>query len=132
MELKQLEWNSLLKNVKTANFDVCAMAWGGGSVDNDPKQIWHTSSIAEGGSNYVGYSNPEADRLMDQIREELDKKKRIVLMRKIYRMIAEDAPYTFLFNPRYYLYVTTDKIMKVKPTNKFAVGREYWYAKQAD
>lgn len=127
MNLQLLEWNALLKNMDERKFDAVAMAWGGGSVDLDPKQIWHTDSSKEGGSNRIGYSNPEVDKLIDQGAGELDKKKRVQIYRKVYAMIAEDAPYAFLFNDKFVLYAVNKQIGLPKDTFKFTVGSDYWW-----
>lgn len=127
MNLQLLEWNALLKNLDERKFDAVAMGWGGGSVDLDPKQIWHTDSAKAGGSNRIGYSNKEVDKLIEEGAAELDKKKRIQIYRKVYAMIAEDAPYAFLFNDKFILYAVNKGIGLPKDTYKFAVGSDYWW-----
>jgi peptide/nickel transport system substrate-binding protein/microcin C transport system substrate-binding protein len=127
MEIKTLEWNAFIKLLDEGNFDAVALAWSGAAVDHDPKQIWHSSSATKGGSNFVGYSNPKVDKMIDEAREEMDKKKRIQLMREIYKMIAEDAPYAFLFNEQYALYGHTSRMKMPKPTFNYTVGTSYWW-----
>lgn len=127
MNLQLLEWNALLKNMDERKFDAIAMGWGGGSVDLDPKQIWHSDSAKAGGSNRIGYSNPEVDKLIDQGAGELDQKKRVQIYRKVYALIAEDAPYAFMFNDKFILYGVNSKIGLPKDTFKFAVGTDYWW-----
>lgn len=127
MKLQQLEWNAMLKNVDESNFDGIAMAWGAGSIDYDPKQIWHSESAVKGGSNFIGYKNPEVDKMIDEARVELDKKKRIQILRKVYRKIAEDYPYAFMFNGKYVLYARSAKIGVPKETMKYGVGTQYWW-----
>ena len=128
MKLQMLEWNAIMKNIDESNFDAAALGWGAGSIDVDPKQIWHSSSAVKGGSNHIGYKNPEVDKLIDEARLELDKKKRIPLMRAIYKKIAEDVPYAFLFNGKYVLYAHSTKVAMPKPTLKYGVGTQYWWA----
>ena len=130
MKLQLLDWNALLKNTEKKDFDAMAMGWGGGSVDYDPKQIWHTESAGPGGSNFISYSNPEVDKMIDEARQEMDKKKRIPLLRKIYAKIAADVPYAFMFNDKYVMYAHSNKIETPKPTLKYNVGMGYWWAKQ--
>lgn len=132
MNLQLLDWNALLKNMDESKFDAVALGWGGGAVDNDPKQIWHSSSIGKGGSNFISYSNKEVDKLIDKAREELDKQKRIPLYREIYRKIADDAPYAFMFNDKYILYAVNKRIQQPKDTFKFAIGTEYFAMKAAE
>jgi peptide/nickel transport system substrate-binding protein/microcin C transport system substrate-binding protein len=82
LELKYLEWNSFVRNIDDKKMQLFAMGWGGGDVESDPKQIFHSSSANKGGSNYGSYSNPEVDKLIDQGRAELDPAKRTVIFKK--------------------------------------------------
>ncbi len=127
MKLQLLDWNAMLKNIDDSNFDSIAMSWGAGGVDPDPKQIWHSSSAVKGGSNFIGYKNPEADKLIDSARFEQDKKKRIKILREFYRKVAEDVPYAFLFCDRDTLYARNAKIGAVKDTLNYEVGEQYWW-----
>lgn len=127
MDLKYLEWNSFLKLVDEGNFDAVTMAWGGGSVDPDPKQIWHSSSAVAGGSNFIAYKNAEVDKLIDAARIEPDKAKRVAALKKVYAKIAEDAPYAFLFNDKYAFYANSSRMGKPAETFKFDIGRDYWW-----
>ena len=137
MQLQLLEWTALLKNMDDRNFDAIWAGWGAGDVEIDPKQVWHSSSDVKGGSNRVGYSNPEVDRLIDEARLETDKKKRIPLLRKVYRLIAEDVPYAFLFVDRYIMYAHTARVKMQRPTmhfgtpRDFGLGYDYWWSADA-
>jgi peptide/nickel transport system substrate-binding protein/microcin C transport system substrate-binding protein len=114
--------------IEEGNFDGAALAWGPSDIDLDPKQVWHSANAIPGGSNFINYKNPDVDKLIDQARLELDRKKRIELLRKVYELIANDAPYAFLFNEKYASYATTAKIQKPRDTFRFAIGRDYWWA----
>lgn len=127
MEIKYLEWNSFVKLLDDGNFDAVALAWGGGDVDEDPKQIWHSSSAVPGGSNFIAYKNPETDKLIDQARQEYDLNKRKKLLQKFDEIVAADAPYAFLFNDKFSMYATTAKIKKPADTFKYEIGRDYWW-----
>ncbi len=127
MNIKLLEWNTFITKLDESQFDAVVLAWSGGSVDLDPKQIWHSASAVKGGSNFIGYKNPEVDRLIDQARGEMDKQKRIPLLREVYRKIAEDAPYTFMFNRKHTLYAHTKRIQKVQETYNYTVGYNFWW-----
>ncbi len=127
MELKYLEWNSFLKLVDEGNFDAVTMAWGGGSVDPDPKQIWHSSGAIPGGSNFIAYKNPAVDKLIDEARVEPNKAKRTKLLKDVYKMIADDAPYAFLFNDKYSFYANSSRMGIPAETFKYEVGTDYWW-----
>lgn len=128
MELKYLEWGSFIKLVTEQKFDAITMAWGG-TPEWDPKQIWHSQSATGGGSNFIGYKNPAVDKLIDEARVERDKTKRVAKLQKVYELIADDAPYAFLFNNRYELYFISARIGRPADTLPFDNGHHYWWAK---
>ncbi|MBC7420817.1 MAG: peptide ABC transporter substrate-binding protein [Bdellovibrio sp.] len=128
IELKLLEWNSFVKSIDDRNFDMMAMGWGGGDVEDDPKQIWHSTSAGKGGSNYISYNNPEVDKLIDQARSELDKPKRTALFKKVYGAIADDVPYIFMFNKKFEFYGNSAKMKKPAETFKYNFGYRSWWA----
>jgi len=128
LDLKYLEWSSFLKLLDEGNFDTVTLSWGGGSIEWDPKQIWHSASAVEGGSNFIAYKNPEVDKLIDQGREELDKKKRIGYFKQVYEKIAADVPYIFLFNTKYDFYVFSNKVQRPAETFKYEIGVKTWWS----
>jgi peptide/nickel transport system substrate-binding protein len=77
------------------NFDAVTLAWSMG-VESDPYQIW-SSTQAESGSNFVGFKNEQADKLIEQARTEFDREKRKELYRQFSEIVHEEQPYTFLF-----------------------------------
>lgn len=128
IELKLLEWNTFIKNVDERQMQLWAMGWGGGDVEGDPKQIWHSASASKGGSNYGTYSNPEVDKLIDEGRQELDSKKRTAIFKKAYGLIADDVPYVFLFNRKYEYYGMSNKVKSPGDTFKYDFGFRTWWA----
>ncbi|MFN7454464.1 MAG: ABC transporter substrate-binding protein [Pseudobdellovibrionaceae bacterium] len=128
MEVKYLEWNSFLKMLDDGKFEAVALAWTTG-VDWDPKQIWHSSSATAGGSNFIGYKNSAVDKLIEQARIEMDRKKRIPMLRKVYEAIANDAPYVFMFNEKFSFYAHNIRVDKPVDTFKYGIGTDYWWVK---
>lgn len=131
MDINMVEWNTFVKLLEEKNFDAVALAWGGGTVDNDPKQIWHSKNAMKGGSNFISYNNPEVDKLIDKARLEPSREKRIPLMQEIYRKIAADVPYIFLFNTKYVLYGVNKEISRPKDVFRYVTGFEQWSFKNA-
>ena len=132
LNLKFLDWTSFLKLKEDKNFDAVVSSWRGGGIDLDPKQIWHSSSSQKGGSNFISYSNPEVDALIDLGRSKLDKKERIQYFQKVYRLIAEDVPYIFLFNARQKFYGVNQRIETYRPSWNYELGLFYWTFKQPE
>ena len=125
VKLKLIEWNTFIKHLDERNFEAVMLGWGGGSVQWDPKQVWHSDSRT-GSSNFINYSNPEVDRLIDLARITMDRDERIPILRKVYRLIAEDVPYIFLFNRKFDLYAYQGNLQRPKPTFNFTIGTSYW------
>jgi peptide/nickel transport system substrate-binding protein/microcin C transport system substrate-binding protein len=95
VEIRALEWNAYLSDLDKRNFQAFIMAWSATPYPN-PRQIWHSESEKNGGSNIIGYSNPAIDQLIDQANLEFDLKKRAETLKKINRILYEDQPYAFL------------------------------------
>ena len=125
LKLQNLDWASLLRMLDDRSFFAVRLGWSGG-IDFDPRQIWHSKSAREKGSNYINYSNPEVDALIDKGRGQLDRQKRIKTFRKIYRIIAEDVPYIFMFNERKHFYGINRRIKTPAPALNYGIGMEYW------
>ena len=127
MSLRFMDWSAFLKLLREKKFEAVNIGWSGGSVELDPKQIWHSESAREGGSNFIQYSNPEVDRLIDKGREEINRNKRIEIFQKVYRLIAEDYPYLFLFNYPAQFYTHSKKVKMEKDTYLYELGTRYWW-----
>jgi peptide/nickel transport system substrate-binding protein len=70
------------------------------ATDPDPFTIWHSSNVASptrAGNNFVGYSNPQVDRLIEQGRNGPDcsMAARQRLYQEMNKILNEDAPYMF-------------------------------------
>jgi peptide/nickel transport system substrate-binding protein len=61
--------------------------------------VWH-SSQQEGGSNFVGFANEEADRIIEEARREFDPERRRRLYHRLHEILHEEQPYIFLFTTR--------------------------------
>lgn len=93
------EWSIYIENQKKHDFEMFYGAWIGSPTPDDPKQIWHTESI-NGGSNYVYFGNAESDKLIEDIRSELNDEKRNDLYRKFQVIVHDDVPYIFIWSPK--------------------------------
>ncbi|MFP4144063.1 MAG: peptide-binding protein [Phycisphaeraceae bacterium] len=96
MSLGKTEWNTMKQRLDERSFDAITLGWTG-SIEGDPKQIFHSDSIAGGGSNHVSYRSEELDRLIDEARQTLDKDERMAMWHEAHQILHEDQPYTFLF-----------------------------------
>jgi len=99
MQERRLEFTVLVQNLKGRKFDACTLAWSM-PLESDQFQLWHSTSIANGGSNAVGYRNPEADKLLETGRMEFDAEKRKQIYWKWQEIVHDEQPYTFLLIPK--------------------------------
>jgi len=115
------EWSVVIGRLTDRDFDAMVIGWGG-DVLEDFYQIFHSSQIANRGSNYVGFRNAEADALMEQTRHSLNKDERIKLSHRLHRILHEEQPYTFLYaRPTLRL---VDR--RFKNTKIHKLGPKYW------
>lgn len=96
-----LEWAVFLDQLDKHKFDAYIGGWAMGVTEGDMYQIWHSGSIAAGGSNYVGFRNDRVDQLIDMIRGEFDYEKRKAMYQEIQSIIHKEQPYNFLVAERY-------------------------------
>lgn len=94
--IRTLEWASLLTNfIKPGDFDAVVMGWGLG-LDPDQYTIWHSSQQKPGQFNFIGYSNPQVDRLLEQGRLEFDPEKRMHIYHDFAKVLYDDSPLVYL------------------------------------
>lgn len=93
--------------------------------------FWYSSQKKDPGLNLSLYDNKEIDKLLDDIRQTVDPKKRVLKLNNLQALILDDAPAIFLYNP-YYLYPTSSQIKGIDiknivlPSKRFSQV-ENWY-----
>jgi len=96
MNIRKIEWAVFVQRLNERKFDAVTLGWSMG-VESDPYQIWHSSQKSGGGSNFVGFENAEADKIIEDARKEFNNDKRAKLYKKFANIIHNEQPYTFLF-----------------------------------
>lgn len=100
VQIDVLEWAVFInERVDKDDFDALVLGWTT-PIEPDPYQVWHSSQTGHYQLNFVGYRNPEADDLIIRIRQEYDHDRKVALCHRLHRVIANDQPYTFLYQPR--------------------------------
>lgn len=95
VEPRIIEWNTFITQyLETGNFDAYVGGFTTG-LDADHRAFYY-SDPAVGILNRGGYSNPSADKVMDEIVITTDMKKQKELMFKLQEIVAEDQPMTFI------------------------------------
>ena len=101
---KPSEWSVMIDLLDSRNFDAITLGWSSG-VETDIYQMFHGSQIDGGGDNFVQFSNPELDTLIDQARAEVDEQARMPLWHKAERILHEEQPYTFLMRRKSLMFI---------------------------
>lgn len=99
VKIRVIEFASLISNfIDKRDFDAIIMGW---TISQDPDlfDVWHSSKTGPKELNFIGYSNPEVDRLIEEGRRTFDQEKRRRCYWRIQEILAEDQPYTFLYVP---------------------------------
>ncbi len=95
LQIEKVETSSLSARVAKRDFDVVSRLWTEFDREQDLFPMFHSSQI-DGGSNWIGYSNPEVDRLIEQVRVEFDEQKRHQLEQALHARLYADQPYLFM------------------------------------
>lgn len=87
------EW---LERQSGGEFDTFMWAW---VVLIDPDQYYYLQHHSEGQFNFTGYANEEFDELVEQARQTGNTERRKELYEQANRILVDDAPYVYLYNP---------------------------------
>jgi peptide/nickel transport system substrate-binding protein len=106
------------------------------ATDPDMFSIWHSSNIAraaQAGNNFVGYNNPELDKLIEQGRgPDCSQATRKSVYSQANKILNEDQPYNFGFSQNRIL--ATDKRIRGIEPGSFSPDAtwnvEKWWIKQ--
>jgi peptide/nickel transport system substrate-binding protein len=89
-----IEYATVVDRVTTnQDYDACGVDFYSSTVD--PASEIYDSFHSGVPGNYVGYSNPELDKLLDQARGELDIEKAKPIFRQIQAILMDDIPMFF-------------------------------------
>ena len=100
-------------------------------IEPDPFSFWHSTQKKDPGLNLALYGNNDVDKLLIDARKTIDPEKRKEKYKEFQKLVVEDVPVVFLYNP-YYLYPVSKKIKGIEiesvplPSKRFS-GIEKWY-----
>jgi len=101
------------------------------NIDPDPFSLWHSSQKRDPGQNLALYENKSVDDLLEKARQTLNPLERMKQYQDFQKLVIEDVPAIFLYNP-IYVYAQTNAIKgfdtKVisMPSDRFS-NVEKWY-----
>ena len=99
VRIRVLEWSAFINEfIDKRRFEVVILGWSLG-FEPDQYDIWHSSKTGEKEFNFVSYSNPEVDELLEKGRSTFDVEKRKKAYYRIQEILADELPYIFLYVP---------------------------------
>jgi peptide/nickel transport system substrate-binding protein len=96
--IRPLEWATFTDRVDSGAYEAATLGWAAADPNPDPFPYWHSSQVPPRGVNIANYSNPSADRLMEEAHRELDPEKREAIYHRLHRVFREDPPVVFIVN----------------------------------
>ena len=95
IELSKLESATFFEKIIGGEYEGAILGLGI-DPDPDPYSLFHSAQVPPVGQNFVFYSNPEVDRLLDEGRDEVDHQRRVEIYRGLHRVLHDDQPYTWV------------------------------------
>ena len=102
LTLRPLDWAAFSQRFAAGEFDAAPMGNEFIPPNLDPYPFYASSESPPSGQNAGFYRNPEADRVMESLRRELDAGRRLELYRQVHRLLAADPPADFLWSADQY------------------------------
>jgi peptide/nickel transport system substrate-binding protein len=111
---------------RESDFDIVFASW----VFDDSADIYslfHSGEIGPWKNNFIGYSNPEVDGLLNESKLTLDHEKRRTINRKLHAILADENPYTFLWTlTNYAAYHKKVRHVAIHPYKFFSYADEWF------
>jgi peptide/nickel transport system substrate-binding protein len=97
IRIQAIEFASSLEASRRGEYEAYLVGWSGRvDVDGNTYQFLRTGQ----GNNFSRYSNPTADKLLDEGRGMTDPAKRQAVYKQLWPELRRDLPMTYLYNPR--------------------------------
>jgi peptide/nickel transport system substrate-binding protein len=99
MTITAKEGSVFFQDLDKRDFEISYAAYTMDPIMSDPKQLWSTAEAAPGGSNLCGFGTEATDKLIDDLRSELNDDKRIAMYKQLEQIVHDDIPCVFMFIP---------------------------------
>ncbi len=114
MKIRVMEWQAFLNTVvHPRKYEAVLLGWSLALMP-DAYPLWHSDSDKLGRFNLVGYHNKKVDELIEKGSITIDRVKLGEIYQEIFKIIADDLPYIFLYIPNSITVVNKD-IKNIEP-----------------
>ena len=125
MQIKFMDYNTMIKNVNARNFNVCLLAYSGLVYPNPEGSLRSTLADQDDNNNVWGFKSPIVDELLDEYDICFDQKRRIDIIREIDGIFSDVHPIAFSIARNYSRMMWWDKFGYPEWMFSRYVG-EYW------
>ncbi|MEM6739877.1 MAG: ABC transporter substrate-binding protein [Pseudomonadota bacterium] len=138
VEVNVMPWEQMIQAIWFSRDEWDTTAWQmvGRPERSDPDEIVYNlfhSSTADQGFNFIGYSNPDYDALVEQQRVTLDPDERREIVRQAQAVLADDQPNMMLAHPQSTYAFNTDVWNADTVVDQSGIGiRNTWTYIQAE
>ena len=95
MKIQKQDFGTLLDRTQKGDFQMAYMGWSGRT---DPDGNFYSWVYSEGTDNFMKYSDPEMDQLLEEGRSLTDQGARKEVYKKVMQKLNEDVPYIYLYH----------------------------------
>ncbi len=125
MQIKFMDYNTMIKNVNARNFNVCLLAYSGLVYPNPESSLRSTLADQNDNNNVWGFKSDRVDILLDEYDICFDQKRRIEIIQEIDGLFSDEHPIAFSIARNYSRIMWWDKFGYPKWMFSRYVG-EYW------
>jgi peptide/nickel transport system substrate-binding protein len=113
VDIRVMEYGAYIERILATDYDAAFVEWKA-TTKVDLTALFHTKSMRPNGYNFVSYSNPEVDRLIDEALGETDLPSARGVWNRVQALIYADQPYTFVAVPKE-LTAVDDRFCNIAP-----------------
>jgi peptide/nickel transport system substrate-binding protein len=99
VDIRVMEYSAYIERILASDYDAALVEWKA-TTKVDLTALFHSKSMRPKGYNFVSYSNPEVDRLIDEAVGKTDLASARELWNRVQRLVYADQPYTFVAIPK--------------------------------
>ena len=131
LEILFADWTLFMKRLDAHDFEAYIVGRGWPNVvDFNPKALFLSKNAVKGGDNPIGFQNTKVDELLEKAEVEMDRAKRIEILRQVYRIMAEEHAHLFWFSEPEFYYAHSSRVKMEKPFYKYLQGLDYWWIEE--
>jgi peptide/nickel transport system substrate-binding protein len=98
VNLEPADYPTVMARLGARAFDATILGLATDPSPSGAKQTWHSAGAVKGGSNYVSYTSPRFDALLDSAIASFDPAATKAYARRAYQTLVDDAPAIWLYD----------------------------------